>query len=244
MTKKHNINQSKKTEQKPILEPNRKLLSLIYRRMRAVGIDSQRGLSKISGVNRSEISNIFTGRRTKPTIKTLEKLYDALGGSRDELLDAAGYLLEREIITATPESIKPTENIAILPIIGIIRAGQPIYAEENIAGYAPAHPDFVRSGEYFFLKVIGDSMKDSGMNDGSLALVRRQESVENGEIAVVMVDQDNATVKRVYYNNGTNFITLKPDNPLYNPRTYPAENISIIGKVVRVFIDPNKRKRW
>ena len=222
---------------------NKNLINYISRKMRAMGIDSQRQLSYLSGINTSEINAIFTGKRKNPTIRTLEKLHEILGGTRDEIIDAAGYFPKKEIKTTIPDEIDHTENIAILPIVGIIRAGQPIYAEENIIGYAPTHPDFIRSGEYFFLKVIGDSMKNSGMNDGSLALVRRQGDVENGEIAVIMVDEENATVKRVYHDEKTGFITLQPDNPLFNPRSYPAENISIVGKVVRAIIDPNKRKK-
>jgi len=85
-------------------------------------------------------------------------------------------------------------------------------------------------------------MIGSGIRDGSFVLVRMQEQVENGEIAVVMVDDENATVKRVYFNDKMNSITLQPDNSDYAPQTYPAEEVRIIGKVIRAIIDPNKRK--
>ena len=85
-------------------------------------------------------------------------------------------------------------------------------------------------------------MIDSGIKDGSFVLIRKQEYVETGEIAAVMVDDENATVKRVYYNKEMNSITLQPDNSTFAPQTYPAEYVRIIGKVVRAIIDPNRRK--
>jgi len=206
------------------------------------GIESYRHLARVSDVSKSEVIAIANGKRQKPNPKLLKKIALALGANYTQMLDIVGYLSKRKIKTTLPEGIDPIENITVLPVIGVIRAGQPIYAEENLIGYEPINPDLVKSGEYFFLLVIGDSMIDSGIKDGSFVLVRKQEYVENGEIAVVMVDEENATVKRVYYNNEMDSITLQPDNLAFAPQTYPAENIHIIGKVVRAIIDPNRRK--
>ena len=219
-----------------------KMKKFIDQKMQKQGIESYRRLAYLSGVSNSEISDIVTGKRQTINPKILEKLSIALGSGYTEMLDIAGYLGRSRIETTLPKGIDPKENIALLPVIGEIRAGQPIYAEENIIGLEPVHPDFIRSGEYFFLLVRGDSMKDSGIKDGSFVLVRKQEQVENGEIAVAMVDEENATVKRVYLNEQMNSITLQPDNSDYAPQTYPTEYVRIIGKVVRAIIDPNRKK--
>jgi len=217
----------------------KQLRKYIEERMRKQGIESYRQLSDISGVSSSELSAIVTGVRKSPNPQLIEKISVAIGGDLMELLDIAGCLSRERIKTSLPEGIDPIQNMVLLPVIGIIRAGQPIYAEENMIGYEPVNPDVIAGGEYFFLLVKGNSMIDSGIRNRSLALVRKQESVENGEVAVVMVDEENATVKRVFFNDKINTITLQPDNPDFSPHTYPIDQVRIIGKVVRAIIDPN-----
>ena len=206
------------------------------------GFESLRQLAYASDVSNSEISRICSGERINPSPRILQKLARALNASYEDMLDLAGYLSKSKIKTTLPEGIDPVKNIALLPVLGVIRAGQPLYAEENVIGLEPVNPDFLQEGEYFFLQVLGDSMIGSGIRDGSFVLVRKQEEINNGEVAVVMVDEENATVKRVYFNDKMNSITLQPDNPSFAPQTYPAEEIHILGKVIRAIIDPNKRK--
>lgn len=183
----------------------------INQKMKERGIDSYRKLSYLSGVSNAEIGRIINGKRKHPNPKILEKISVALGGSYEQLLDIAGYLGKSRIDTMKlPENINPIENMVLLPVLGVIRAGEPLYAQQNIIGYEPANPDFLRSGEYFFLRVIGDSMKDCGIKNGSFVLVRKQERVENGEVAVVMVDEENATVKRVYVNGNQIIVFSSP----------------------------------
>ena len=219
-----------------------KIRKYIEERMAKQGITSYRQLSDISGVSGSELSTIVTGVRKNPNPKNIEKISIAIGGDLVELLDIAGCLSKDRVKTSLPEGVDPIQNMALLPVIGVIRAGQPIYAEENMIGYEPVNPDTIAGGEYFFLLVRGNSMIDSGIRNKSLALVRKQENVENGEVAVVMVDEENATIKRVFFNDKLNTITLQPDNPDFSPRTYPAQQVRIIGKVVRAIIDPNMMK--
>lgn len=206
------------------------------------GFESLRQLAYASDVSNSEISRICSGERIKPNPRILQKLARALNTSYENMLDLAGYLSKNKITTTLPEGVDPIKNIALLPIIGVIRAGQPIYAEENIIGVEPIHPDFLTSGEYFFLQVLGNSMIGSGIRDGSFVLVRMQEQVENGDIAVIMVNDENATVKRVYFNDKLNSIVLQSDNSEYAPQIYPTKDVRIIGKVIRAIINPNKRK--
>jgi repressor LexA len=203
------------------------------------GFESLRQLAYASDVSNSEISRICSGERIKPNPRILQKLARALNTSYENMLDLAGYLSKNKITTTLPEDIDPVKNIALLPVIRVIRAGQPIYTEKNIIGVEPIHPDFLASGEYFFLQVLGNSMIGSGIRDGSFVLVRMQEQVENGDIAVIMVNDENATVKRVYFNDKLNSIVLQSDNSEYAPQIYPTKDVRIIGKVIRAIINPN-----
>lgn len=121
-----------------------------------------------------------------------------------------------------------------IPILGRISAGLPLYAEEHIEGYTIT--DLNGGAEYFALRVHGDSMNAAGINDGYLIIVRRQDEVEQGEIAVVMVGGDDATVKRFYSSETT--VTLMPQstNPEHKPQMYDLSKtaIHILGKVVKV----------
>lgn len=124
----------------------------------------------------------------------------------------------------------PTKKI---PILGTISAGLPLYAEEHIEGYT--YTDLNGGNEYFALIVHGDSMNAVKIDDGDVLIVRRQNAIENGEIAVVLVGDENATVKR-FYQDG-NVVTLMPQstNPKHKPQIYQTNKIKIqiLGKVVR-----------
>ena len=127
------------------------------------------------------------------------------------------------------EKFVPTHRI---PILGRVAAGLPMYAEENIEGYTFAV--LPPGGEYFGLRVKGDSMSAARIFDGDIIVVRKQEIVENGEIAVVIVNGDDATVKK-FYREG-NIVTLSPCsfNPVHQTQIYDTGKIEVrvVGKVV------------
>lgn len=130
----------------------------------------------------------------------------------------------------------PDFPIIQIPILGEIRAGLPLYAEQQIQGYTYCF--FPIGEEYFALRVAGDSMDLAHIFDGSLIIVRRQSVVDNGELAVVGVDDDCATVKR-FYRNG-NIITLMPQssNPIHVPQVYNTRQtrIQVYGRVIQIQI--------
>ena len=131
---------------------------------------------------------------------------------------------------ATPLDLPSMHRI---PILGRIAAGLPLYAEQNIEGYTLT--DLNGGAEYFALRVSGDSMNAARIEDGDLIIVRRQDEVENGELAVVMVGDDDATVKRFYATNDT--VTLMPQsrNPEHQPQIYDLKKtkIRVLGLVVK-----------
>ena len=115
-----------------------------------------------------------------------------------------------------------------LPIIGVVRAGPGGIAFEEPQEYATVDKNSVTAGSrYFYLRVKGDSMYPE-IQTGDLALVREQPEVEYGELAVVIINGEEGTIKRVFPKNGEVF--LQATNPSYN-RTEKADNIKIVGKV-------------
>ena len=112
-----------------------------------------------------------------------------------------------------------------IPVVGIVTAGVPILAVENIEGYIPWEGE----AGCFALRVRGDSMIGAGILDGDKVVVRPQQTAENGEIVVGMIG-DEATVKRFYKEKGT--FRLQPENPDFEPII--SDEITILGKVIAV----------
>jgi len=118
-------------------------------------------------------------------------------------------------------------EIIAIPVVGSVAAGTPILAEENITETIPYPASFI-SGTSFMLRVSGDSMIEAGIFDGDLVVVRQQDTANNGDIVVAIID-DEATVKRYYRE--PNAIRLQPENSLYEPILCTSD-IHIAGKVV------------
>lgn len=129
----------------------------------------------------------------------------------------------------------PTSDIPIkFPVLGKISAGLPVLAQENIEGYEFAPSTFIKEDfEYFYLKVSGDSM-NLKFPEGNLVLVQKQPTLENGEIGVILVGDNEATVKKYRCENDLVILEPMSTNPehtvqIYNPQNV---NIQIIGKVI------------
>lgn len=127
-----------------------------------------------------------------------------------------------------------TIQIPTVPILGTVRGGEPIFAQQQIQGYEPVEPQETNNGEYFYLEVVGDSMKDDRILPGDILYVRKQNTLNNGEIGIVLVD-DEATVKRVYFKNNT--LILQPSNDNYQPLVFDEQQlqqhqVQILGKVI------------
>lgn len=152
-----------------------------------------------------------------------------------EKLEELGYL---ERIAARPRAIRVLKPAGVsrlpqcryVPLLGRIRAGQPLLAEENLEGYLPLPADFAAGGEYFVLRVEGESMLGAGIRDGDFVIVRRQKMVENGEIAALLLG-DEATVKRFYQEK--DLVRLQPANDQFEPIL--TREVEILGKVTGLF---------
>ncbi|MFO7914578.1 MAG: transcriptional repressor LexA [Candidatus Krumholzibacteriales bacterium] len=116
-----------------------------------------------------------------------------------------------------------------IPLVGRVAAGRPIEAVE-VPGSIDVPPDMLGRGETFALQVEGDSMVGDGIFDGDRIIVERRLRVENGALAVVVIDGEEATVKRFYQEGGT--VILKPSNPEVPEIRVEAERVDIRGVVV------------
>jgi len=143
-----------------------------------------------------------------------------------------GYLVKvrgraRAIEPANP---KRNQDITEIPLLGIIAAGEPIEAIENKETIPVQKSLLSRSGEHFALKVQGNSMIDEGIFDGSIVILRKQPTVENGETAVALVNGNEVTLKKIYREKDR--FRLQPANPDMKPIF--TKELIVQGKVVSV----------
>jgi len=112
-----------------------------------------------------------------------------------------------------------------IPLVGVVRAGSPIFAVENLDGYIPIPPDF-GSNNAFALRIQGDSMINAGIHDKDIIIVEKSDTAIDGDIIVALID-DEATVKRFYKKNGK--IVLHPENDFMEDMIF--DSVVVLGKV-------------
>ncbi|MCC6777033.1 MAG: transcriptional repressor LexA [Hyphomicrobiales bacterium] len=120
-----------------------------------------------------------------------------------------------------------------VPVMGRIAAGTPIEAIQNKSHVINMPPDMLSSGEHFALEVKGDSMIEAGILDGDIALIKRTEGADTGDIVVALIDEEEATLKR-FRRRGAS-IALEPANTAYEVRILPPNRVRIQGKLVGLF---------
>lgn len=117
-----------------------------------------------------------------------------------------------------------------VPLIGRVTAGQPILAIENIEDYLVLPQSMLGGDDIFCLRVQGESMIEAGILDGDIVVLRQQDTAENGEIVVAMVD-DEATLKRIFYEDDR--VRLQPENAAMAP--IYADTVTVLGKLIALF---------
>ena len=175
----------------------------------------QNELARLTKINKSSISEYLSGNY-QPKYKNILKIA--------EVLNVSTKYFHWKILTSE-------ENIKRLPILGKIAAGIPILAQENIEGYLP----YDDNDADFCLRIHGDSMINARINDGDIVFIKQQSTVENGEIAAVLVN-DSATLKRVYFVDDT--VQLRSENPKYKPMIFSknnCDNFRILGKAIALY---------
>jgi repressor LexA len=120
-----------------------------------------------------------------------------------------------------------------VPVMGRIAAGTPIEAIQQRSHVINMPPDLLSAGEHFALEVRGDSMIEAGILDGDIALIRKSEAADTGDIVVALIDDEEATLKR-FRRRGAS-IALEPANTAYEVRILPPNRVRIQGKLVGLF---------
>ena len=155
----------------------------------------------------------------------------------DRLEKIAKYLnTSIEYLMGWDEDTKPNSKGIQIPVLGTVPAGIPISAIEDIIDYEEIPKSWENQGEFFGLKIKGDSMYPT-LENGDVVIVKKQSTADNGDTVIVMVNGDDATCKR--YERSDTGIILIPNNSAYTPVFYTNEEIerfpiSIIGKVVEL----------
>lgn len=181
--------------------------------------ENRKDLSKLFDVPYTTLCDWINGK-TYPRIDKIELMARHWGVEKADLV----------------EPPRQKKNKFIIPVLGKVVAGYPIEAVENIIDYEEISETMARQGEFFALRIQGDSMQPK-FSEGDVVIVRKQEAVDNGDVAIIMVNGDEATIKKIQRFDGG--INLIPTNPAYNIITYTNKEIidlpvKCLGKVVEL----------
>lgn len=199
-------------------------------------------VSRATGIPASTFSDWKKGK-SSPKREKLEKLAEFFDVTADWIAGTSDcktkedWFRHCDDVFNTPElqaDLFRIETGTKIPVLGEVAAGQPIFASEHHIGYEEISNEMKKTGEFFGLRIHGDSMSPR-ISDGDIVIVRQQDDAESGDIVIVLINGDSATCKKLMkYTDG---ISLLSFNPAYEPMTFTNKEIEdkpvrIIGKVV------------
>ena len=186
--------------------------------------DNLRYLRKLNRMSQDELAEKLGYK----SFTTVQKWEDGTAFPRVNSLNKMAEIFGIEVDHLLNLNIR-SDQVAV-PIIGEVKAGYNLYANEDIYGYEYCDNKEYGPGEYFYLKVKGDSMIDLRIGDGDIVYVRKQNYLDNKDIGVFLLENNEVTIKRALFSNGA--ITLKAANDKYPDRKFKEEDITILGKVL------------
>ena len=192
------------------------------------GISQQALANSLGDISKSSINMYERGER-EPGLEMLEAIADFFNVDMDFLLGKSNIPNKARAGAVLPDNIIPMPEMRKIPLIGCIACGAPILAEEHIEDYIDI-PKHIHAD--FALTCKGDSMINARIFDGDIVYIRKQDTVENGEIAAVLIE-DEATLKRVRLFD--DHISIEPENQQYRPIVYWGDemnSVRILGKAV------------
>ncbi len=171
---------------------------------------------------------------------TLESIAGMVGVSKATVSRYIAVLESRGLLERTGRygsfktelTKKLARNIAEYPVIGEIACGTPILAEENVECYVSLSEDVLGKGDYYILRAKGDSMINAGIEDGDIVIVRQQNTAEEGQIVVALIDGSEATLKRYYFERKLKRVRLHPENDEMEDMYF--DRVDIQGVAVKV----------
>lgn len=218
------------------------LLRFVHERLKETGVppsfDEMKDaldLRSKSGIHRLITALEERGfiRRLPNRARAIEviKLPDTVGGAGRRGFKPS--VIEGNLGRVRSSSDEDSGRPVPVPVMGRIAAGTPIEAIQTRSHTINMPPDLLSSGEHFALEVRGDSMIDAGILDGDVALIRKTEAAETGDIVVALIDDEEATLKR-FRRRGAS-IALEPANQTYEVRILPPTRVRIQGRLVGLF---------
>jgi repressor LexA len=199
----------------------------------ALDLRSKSGIHRLITAleERGFIRRLPNRARAIEVIKLPDSVAHGIGGTR-----ARGFtpsVIEGNLGRVRTASEEDSGRPVAVPVMGRIAAGTPIEAIQSKSHIINMPPDLLGAGEHFALEVRGDSMLDAGILDGDIALLRRADQAETGDIVVALIDEEEATLKR-FRRRGAS-IALEPANTAYEVRILPPNRVRIQGKLVGLF---------
>lgn len=221
------------------------LLRFIHERLTETGVppsfDEMKDaldLKSKSGIHRLILALEERGfiRRLPNRARALEviRLPDSVGPNRGGRQRFNPNVIEGDLGKARPAAMPAADTDGVravaIPIMGRIAAGTPISAIQSRGNTLSVPPEFLSHGEHFALEVRGDSMIEAGIFDGDMAVVRRQDSADSGDIIVALIDDEEATLKRLRRRGAS--VALEAANPAYETRIFGPDRVKIQGRLV------------
>ena len=219
-----------------LTKKQKNLLLFINKKIRSTGISPsyEEMKNSLNLKSKSGIHRLITALEERGFIKRLAHKARAL-----EVVKLPENASANDIFnTFTPSIIKggldkSISNSNKVSILGSIAAGTPIEAIQQEVDKVTLPEDLQNNGEHFGLKIRGDSMIEAGINDGDTVIVKKTSNADNGQIAVVLIDEHEATLKRIRKKGNT--IALEAANKNYDTKIYASNRIKIQGKLVSLY---------
>jgi repressor LexA len=223
------------------------LLMFIHERMKESGIppsfDEMKDaldLASKSGIHRlitaleerGFIRRLPNRARALEVVKLPDSMNPSLGGRKARFEPAVieGSLGKVSAPASRVSMVEDSVRPISIPVMGRIAAGTPIEAIQTHSHTIMVPPEMLGAGEHFALEVRGDSMIDAGIFDGDTVLIKKQDQASTGEIIVALVDDEEATLKRLRRKGNT--VALEAANPAYETRIFPPDRVKVQGRLV------------
>src|SRR5690606_38776393 len=167
--------------------------------------------------------------RALEVVKLPDSMNPSLGGRKARFEPS---VIEGNLGKVSAKSAGSVDNggAVSIPVMGRIAAGVPIAAIQTHSHSIAVPPEMLGAGEHFALEVRGDSMIEAGIFDGDTVLIRKQDSAGNGEIVVALVDEEEATLKRLRKKG--NAVALEAANPAYETRIFGPDRVKVQGRLI------------
>jgi repressor LexA len=201
----------------------------------ALDLRSKSGIHRLITAleERGFIRRLANRARAIEVIKLPDSVAHGISGGRSRGFTPSVIEGDLGRVRAAGENGSDGSHPIAVPVMGRIAAGTPIEAIQQRSHVINMPPDLLSAGEHFALEVRGDSMIEAGILDGDIALIRKSEAAETGDIVVALIDDEEATLKR-FRRRGAS-IALEPANTAYEVRILPPNRVRIQGKLVGLF---------